>query len=259
MSAIPWIGQDIVESIIITIFIIYLLNFIFFSSDLLPTIGNVNKNAFKKGNKYIRSFKQEYYSIPTSFLVFLVGLIDGDGYIQISQTQKGFITIKLTISLHLKDISTLEYIFSVLKLGKININKDLKSPICKLVINKTDLQEVLFPLLTYKKIFFLTKTRIDQFNLAMNILKQDIKLYKDIPKINNLPPVFELPKNPLDYTLLYFFKNWIVGFICPWLYSGVVQFTKENPFIYKRVKRDLINIVSRKEEFNYLKQILKQQ
>lgn len=106
MSAIPWVGQDIVESIIITI-IIYLINIILFSSDLLPTIGIVNKNALKKGNKILRSNKEKYISIPRSFLAFLVGLIDGDRYIQISKTSKGYFTMKLVISLHLKDLSTL--------------------------------------------------------------------------------------------------------------------------------------------------------
>lgn len=217
ISAIPWIGQDIVESIIITIFIIYLITIILFSAklrstDLLPTIGYVNKNALKKGRKIIRSDKQEYISIPSSFIAFLVGLIDGDGYIQITKTPKGFITMKLIVSLHLNDISALEYITSVIKLGKINIYKDLKSPTCKLVINRTDLQEVLFPLLIYNKRFFLTNTRIDQFNLAMYILEKDLKMYNEIPNINDIPSVFNLPKNPLDYTLLHFFKNWIVGF-----------------------------------------------
>jgi hypothetical protein len=111
------------------------------------------------------------------------------------------------ISLHLEDLSTLEYIHSVLKIGKINIYKDLKSPTCKLIINKTDLQEVLFPLFIYHKIFFLTNTRMAQFNLAMHIMKNDIKLYNQIPSLNNIPIVFEVPKNPLDYTLLHFFKN----------------------------------------------------
>jgi len=78
--------------------------------------------------------------ISSSFLAFLVGLIDGDGYIQITKTSKGYIAIKLVISLHLDDLSLLEYINSVLKLGKINIYKDFKSPTCKLVINRTDLQ-----------------------------------------------------------------------------------------------------------------------
>ena len=233
MSAIPWIGQDIVESKIITIifnlcfgvvilFSIVAVHKYLVSQHLnvragkasLPTIGVIHNNALKKNNKTLRSDKQEYISIPSSFLAFLVGLIDGNGYIQISKTSKGFITMKLVISLHLEDLSTLEYIHSVLKLGKINIYKDLRSPTCKLVINKTDLQEVLFPLLIYNNIFFLTDTRVDQFNLAMYILKNDIKLYNEIHNINNIPTIFEIPKNPFDYTLLHFFRNWIVGFTC---------------------------------------------
>jgi len=249
ISAIPWIGQDIVESINITVMQAYFVQqpslFIFIMhgehfvrtlrsvrnslklftfSELapnkyipnlrIPTIGIVHPNALKKGNKALRSNKEEYISIPSSFLAFLVGLIDGDGYIQVTKTPKGFIAIKLVISLHLKDISILEYIHSILKIGKINVYKDLRSPTCKLVINKTDLQEVMFPLLIHNNIFFLTETRINQFNLSMYILENDIKMYKEIPDITNIPSVFEIPKNPLDYTLLPFFKNWIVGFSC---------------------------------------------
>lgn len=224
ISAVPWIGQDIVESKNITIISLCFFAVIFFfvmmlpkasNKDIsLPTIGVIHNNALKKGNKTLRSDKQEYISIPSSFLSFLVGLIDGDGYIQVTKTSKGFITIKLVISLHLEDISTLEYIHSVLKIGKINVYKDLRSPTCKLVINKTDLQEILFPLLIYHKIYFLTITRIDQFNLAMYIMKNDIKMYNQIPSINTIPVVFDIPKTPLDYTLLHFFKNWIVGFTC---------------------------------------------
>lgn len=250
ISAIPWIGQDIVESkkilhfISLGIIILFLgiadlavltvwwltvpaaqwklkfLSLLLLKGSklrreaLLPTIGVVHKNALKKGNRLLRSDKEEYISIPTSFLAFLVGLIDGDGYIQITKTSKGFITMKLVISLHLEDLSSLEYIYSVLKLGKINIYKDLRSPTCKLVINKTDLQEILFPLLIYNKIYFLTDTRVNQFNLAMYILKKDIKLYDQIVNIKNIPVIFEIPENPLDYTLLHFFSHWIVGFTC---------------------------------------------
>jgi hypothetical protein len=209
ISAIPWIGQDIVESIKITILssgIIYLYS-------ILPTIGNVHVNALKKTNKILD--KKDYITTPTSFVAFLVGLIDGDGYIQITRTTKGFIAMKLVISLHLQDISTLEYIHSTLKLGKLNVYKDLKSPCCKLVINRTELQEVLFPLLLHNNIFFLTETRIDQFNLAMYILKNDIKMFDYLPSSKNIiENVFELPDNANDYTLLHFFKNWIVGFTC---------------------------------------------
>ena len=235
MSAIPWIGQDIVESTYTTIvnilklaatLLFFIFNYKFYfllMSDLelpgvsqicvtLPTIGVIHKNALKKFNKTIQSNKQEYISIPSSFLSFLSGLIDGDGYIQVTRTPKGFITIKLVISLHLNDLSTLYYIYSVIKIGKINIYKDLKNPICKLVINKTDLQEVLFPLLIHNNIFFLTKTRSNQFNLCMYIFEKSIYNYEDISDLNNIPNVYKIPDNPLNLTLLSFFKNWIVGF-----------------------------------------------
>jgi len=151
--------------------------------------------------------KKEYLSIPPSFLSFLAGLIDGDGYIQITKTTKGFIAIKLVISIHLKDISTLEYIRSVLNLGKITIYKDNKSPTCKLIINKTDLQEILFPLLLHHNIFFLTETRNNQFNTAMVILDKDIKRFDLIPDINNMVKIFNLPVDAVDYVKLSFFKN----------------------------------------------------
>ena len=208
ISAVPWIGQDIVESIKTTVLGISMI----FIYSILPTIGNVHKNALKKMNKLLD--KKDYVNLPTSFLAFLVGLIDGDGYIQITKTTKGFITMKLVISLHIEDISTLQYIHSTLKLGSVNVYKDLRSPSCKLVINRTELQEVLFPLLIHNNIFFLTETRINQFNLAMYILKNDIKMFDKIPSRENIEDVFKLPKDAKDYTLLHFFKNWIVGFTC---------------------------------------------
>lgn len=207
MSAIPWVGQDIVElKEIINIY----SEVICVSS--LPIIGTVHKNLLKKGKNTSRLYNKEYLNIPASFFSFFAGLVDGDGYIQITKTTKGFITIKLVISLHLEDVSTLEYINSVLKVGKINTYRDNRSPSCKLVINKTDLQEIVFTLFLYHNIFFLTETRKDQFNLAMHILKNDIRSYDIIASTKSVPLCFELPKTSLDYTKLPFFRNWIVGF-----------------------------------------------
>ena len=160
---------------------------------VLPTIGTVSRQALKKG-KQLRLNKNEYLSIPYQFISFLVGLIDGDGYIQITKTTKGFITIKLVIGLGLNDLSTLEHIHSVLKLGKITICKDHLNPNCKLIINKTDLQEVVFPLLIHHNIFFLTNTRRNQFELAMYILKNNLKHFKNIPNINDISNTFNLPE-----------------------------------------------------------------
>ena len=212
LSAIPFFGQDFVESNYNFVTEIITINGSSYLENItLPTIGVISRQALIKG-KNLRTDKQKYLIIPFEFLSFLVGLIDGDGYIQITKTTKGFIAIKLIIALHLKDLSTLQYIHSVLNLGKIEIYKDNRNPSCKLIINKTDLQEVLFPLITYHNIFFLTYTRRDQFDLAMHILKNDLKLFENISKSSNIPSLFKLPENPSDYIQLNFFKNWLVGF-----------------------------------------------
>lgn len=176
----------------------------------LPTIGVISKHALKNGRKE-RLDKKEFLSIPYSFLAMLVGFIDGDGYISITKSTKGFITLNLTISLHIKDLSALQYIQAVLGLGRINLYpKSGKQDTCKLVINKTDLQEILFPLFLYHNLFFLTNTRREQFDKALFILQNNLKLFSDIPAV--VPSMFSLPSTASDYTNLPFFNNWIVGF-----------------------------------------------
>ena len=232
LSAIPYFGQDLVElnNIFTEIFTLFFNNTIIFNDNLLsvlPTVGTVSPHALKKGKK-IRIEKVEYLSLPYQFIAFLAGFIDGDGYIQITKTTKGFIAIKLALVLSLEDLSTLEYIHSVLKLGKITISRDRLNPTCSLIINRTDLQEIIFPLLIHHEIFFLTEARRAQFDKAMFIFKNDIKLYDQLLNFSALslsehacpsskegiPTLakFELPNTPYDYLKLAFFKNWLVGF-----------------------------------------------
>jgi hypothetical protein len=234
-SAVPVFGQDLVELIFTTnlngCFGNEIVDFTHYAIEgyanyatvlsVLPTVGTVSVHALKKGKNITSRFdKKDYLSIPYKFIAFLVGLIDGDGYIQITKSTKGYIAIRLVICLSLEDISTLEYIHSVLKLGKITIYRDIKNPICKLVINKTDLQEIFFPLLIHHNIFFLTKTRRAQFDLAMFILKNNIKFYDQIANMATpegwsnigIPSIFKLPETAQDYINLAFFKDWLVGF-----------------------------------------------
>ena len=145
LSAVPVFGQDLVES-----------NYVTELNTLLTTIGTVSTHSTRpnKEGRQIRLTKEEYMKIPSQFIAFLVGFIDGDGYIQITKTTKGFISIKLVINLSLEDISILEYIYSILKIGKITKYPDNKNPICKLIFNKTELQEIIFPLLLHYNIFF---------------------------------------------------------------------------------------------------------
>ena len=144
LSAIPFIGVDLVE-------------FEHFKNKILPVIGFVNSKALKKikitphsgatshGEEKSedqrhdslgirssqRNFKWELRrffpppmamggkKIPYSFLAMFVGLIDGDGYISVNKTSKGYIVIELNLALHLRDLDLIKYIHSVLKIGRI--------------------------------------------------------------------------------------------------------------------------------------------
>jgi hypothetical protein len=135
----------------------------------------------------------------------LVGFIDGDGYILIYNTRKDFLGIKIVISVHLDDIAILNYIQSVLKLGKLSTFPNLKSPSARLIFSKTELQEVLFPLMIYHGVYFLTETRRAQFFKALHIIVENIKSYSQIPKI--VPELQALPSNAEGYLDLSFFKD----------------------------------------------------
>lgn len=226
LSAIPWLGKSLVESIIIIestlIFFILIYNcikkkkinfpycFYLFILTSLETIGKISPHALKRGRKLIND-KSKFFNIPYSFLSMLVGLIDGDGHISITKTEKGYIKICLVISLDIRDLSLIEYIFSILELGKINSYPKLKmKDTCKLVINKTDLQDIFFPLLKYHKLLFLTKERKKQYDKAIYILENNILFFKDIP--DNIPSYYLLPSKSEEYLKLDFFNNWIVGF-----------------------------------------------
>ena len=206
LSAIPWIGKDFVEFEFLNFFtnetFFYLV--IFFS---LTTIGIINIRALR-GQK-IASDKKYAENIPYAFMAMFAGLVDGDGYISITNAS-GYIRLQLIIALHIRDVEMLNHIQSVLRVGRVNIYPASKT--AKLTISKTDLQEIIFPLLSYHNIFFLTNTRISQFELAMYILETNIILFSEIPAVSLVTQKIFLPTTALEYYQLPFFFNWLVGF-----------------------------------------------
>ena len=228
---------------------------------LCNTIALLNSNLFIQEKKLLENKEKNiFYTSEDNYIkMFWVGLIDGDGYIQITKTTKGYINIKLVICLSLEDISSLEYIYSVLKIGKLQIAlaPDKNNPICKLVFCKTDLQEVIFPLLIHHKIYFITESRRAQFDLAMFIFNNDLKLFNQISCFNKVPTIFELPKTASDYLSLAFFKNWLVGFTNAGQYQGVKIFILDKPLNYKRVKSSFKNLFSDRKSYYFLLKLLK--
>ena len=81
------------------------------------------------------------------------------------------------------------------------------------IINRTDLQEVLFPLFIHHSIFFLTKVRREQFNLALHVMSNGLTKYIEIPEVIPTSSLLQpLPLTAADYLLLSFFIPWVVGF-----------------------------------------------
>lgn len=208
LSAIPWIGTDFVEFInthilnkIINIILIYLILF------SISTIGIIRLKALRGRKPKTEEEKLGFINIPYEFLSMFVGLVDGDGYIAIIQTGD-YIKLELVISMHMRDSTMLKNIQSILGIGRIKEYPSIDT--VKYTIPRIDLQEILFPLLAYHNLQFLTNTRISQYNLAIYILKNNILYYSDIP--NSVPTLNSLPLTAIGYTELPFFQNWIIGF-----------------------------------------------
>lgn len=209
LSAIPWIGQDFVQLTILLLVqssFIYLINYKNHLIESLPTIGKVNTKALRGQKAREEKNKLTFKNIPFSFMAMFRGVVDGDGYIKLNKTIKGFISMELVISLDIRDKELLEYLKSVLGVGRIYFYKDT----VKYIIGRVDLQEVVFPLLLHYNIQFLTDTRREQFRLALNVLINNITLYKDLNKLSNT--LVELSSTPIEYLDLPYFKNWEVGF-----------------------------------------------
>ena len=151
LSAIPWIGQDFVQLTILllvqSIFISLLMNN---SVVTLPTIGKVNTKALRGKKARTEEDKTHYKDIPFKFMAMFRGIVDGDGYIKLTRTTKGFISMELVISLDIRDRELLEYLKSVLLVGRIYYYKNT----VKYIIGRVDLQEVVFSLLLYYNIQF---------------------------------------------------------------------------------------------------------
>lgn len=139
-----------------------------------------------------------------------IGLIDSDGYIDITKSGLNSIRMELVLSVSSKDLKLLQHIKKVLNIGRINEYPNVNT--AKLIIGKIDLQKVLFPLILHYRVFFLTETRRKQFNLCMYLLENGITKFSNITSIDNIKDLFSLPESSIEYVNLPFFNNWIIGF-----------------------------------------------
>jgi len=111
-----------------------------------------------------------------------IGFVDGDGYFDIGsqkQTNKktkipaeSTIRIRLSISLHNRDLALLNYFVKTLGVGKITPN--VKREQVRVLFYKNELITVILPLIKEYNLKFLTYQRAEQFSKLNFILDNSI-------------------------------------------------------------------------------------
>lgn len=177
-------------------------------------LGKVNIHA----RKILRTTVDDYYlNLLKNFIAMLVGLIDGDGYILVTNSGRNVIKLNLIINLHIRELLMLEFFKSQLKFGHIIRYTSGGKEYVKYVINKTDLQDIFLLLLEYHNIYFLTETRCKQYNKAAYILKNNLtninQILEDKDILNAILFFDNKEITLLDIKTIDFLNNWLIGFI----------------------------------------------
>jgi hypothetical protein len=198
---------------------------------------------------YIKNFNK--------LLEIFIGLIDGDGYIEIGPQKqyskfsnskyhtKSTIRSRIVLRLQAKDRELLNLIANILKIGKIDELKSKNQ--YRLIIHKTDIFNIIYPFLTNNNIEFLVYNRRKQFFLLKYIIENNIKYWEDINlnKINNLFIESNKKLEFVDIVNLPYFNNWLVGFTTAegsfhikargTAHFSIVQFGIENSHLIKAI------------------------
>lgn len=149
------------------------------------------------------------------FMSMFVGLVDGDGYIEIGPQKqynkstefpaKSTIRARLVIRLHNRDTALLTNLSKVLGVGSISNLTSVNQT--RLIFCKKDLVAVIIPLMKLYNLQFLTGNRARQFALLNHIIKNQITHFENVT-FNPSIPVYSL-----NYLInLDFFADWLVGF-----------------------------------------------
>lgn len=184
LSAIPFIGNDIVPLIylILSLYSSYML--IMYILYISQNINEDNPSLYKEDISPLGINNYTEKDILSTF----VGFIDGDGYFRISKKNKiynnkiiDYIYISLVINLSIKDKDLLEYFNKNLSLGNLyKITTKNNKQLIRLEINKTEIINKLIPLLNKYNIQFLTNTRQRQYLLIKYINNNNLIKYNEI-------------------------------------------------------------------------------
>lgn len=157
--------------------------------------------------------------VDKGFISMFMGFVDGHGYIEIGPhkqynnkgTARTTIRARLSIRLHNRDLSLLEYFKNTLEVGKID---KIENDQVRLNFYRDDLKKVIMPLINNYSLFFffLVFNRRTQYNILKHIIDNDIihRDSLDLDKIKFLLP--PLPGSAQEIRNLSWFNDWLIGF-----------------------------------------------
>ena len=168
-------------------------------------INKIFKSFYTTNIKYKKNVKGLSYG-------YLVGLIEGDGWISISKKGK-YLTYELGLEMNIRDIQLLYKIKHTLGVGKIitRVRKGINNNEIHLarynVRNKQHLREIIIPILD--KYPMLTNKQYDYLRFREALLN-NIIFFDDLPK-------YTRPKEPINsvenIVNKSYFPAWCIGFI----------------------------------------------
>lgn len=247
MSAIPWIGQDIVEFIwggLYTDEPQYgdVLLKILLNAERSPILGFVYdllfiiilliyvKIAMTRGKSAgVRSIhtseaSQRLHAGDLRY-AYLVGLFEGDGYFSITKKGK-YLTYELGIELSIKDVQLIYKIKNILGVGIVNFRKRNEVEMVALIIrDKNHLKNFILPIFDRYPMF---SNKQYDFLRFKDALLSSIIYSDDLPKyIRSYEPI-----NSIESIInSSYFSAWLVGFIEAEGCFSVYKLNKDNYYL----------------------------
>lgn len=229
MSAIPWIGQDIVEfiwgglytdepqygdvllKILLNAGISPILGFaydLFFLIILLISVKIAMTRGKSAGVRSIHTSEasQRLHAGDLTY-AYLVGLFEGDGYFTITKKGK-YLTYELGIELSIKDVQLIYKIKNILGIGIVSFRKKNQVEMVALRIrDKNHLKNFIFPI--FDKYPMFSNKQYDYLRFR-NALLSGIIYWEDLPKYTRNNEQINSIESIINTS---YFSAWLVGFI----------------------------------------------
>jgi len=228
MSAIPWIGQDIVEflwgglcllieepynsnvALIILLIAGISLEVIYaYTFNVYLVVKKITTKGQSAGVRSIFTFDaSQRLNAENLTYAYLVGLFEGDGWFSISKNGK-YLIYEFGIELSIKDVQLLYKIKEILGVGFIIFRKSKNRPETVLlrVRNKSHLINYILPI--FDKYSMLSNKQYDYIRFK-NALLSNIKYNEFLPEyirpiepINSIESILKVP----------YFPAWLIGFM----------------------------------------------